>query len=115
MGLLFQHLCSRLSIVTGRNMGLENRLEYPTPLRLFLWLTVELASIAADLGYVMGTATALSILFNLELHWGVLLTGLDTFIALGLQQFGARTHLPEGCCAGGARLWRGHRTDAAPA
>lgn len=59
-------------------------------LRVFLWFTVELASIAADLGYVMGTATALSILFGLQLHWGVLLTGLDTFLALGLQSFGIR-------------------------
>lgn len=46
--------------------------------------------VAADLGYVMGTATALTILFGLQLHWGVLLTGLDTFIALGLQSFGIR-------------------------
>eukprot|EP00241_Pyramimonas_parkeae_P003935 CAMPEP_0114236378 /NCGR_PEP_ID=MMETSP0058-20121206/6810_1 /TAXON_ID=36894 /ORGANISM="Pyramimonas parkeae, CCMP726" /LENGTH=606 /DNA_ID=CAMNT_0001348319 /DNA_START=130 /DNA_END=1950 /DNA_ORIENTATION=- len=90
MGLLFQHLCSRLSVVTGRNMAVENRLEYPKNLRVFLWFTVELASIAADLGYVMGTATALSILFGLQLHWGVLLTGLDTFLALGLQSFGIR-------------------------
>jgi Mn2+/Fe2+ NRAMP family transporter len=33
----------------------------------------------------MGTATALTIMFGLELHWGVLITGLDTFLALGLQ------------------------------
>jgi len=94
MGLLFQHLCSRLSVVTGRNMALENRLEYPANLRLLIWVSVELASIAADLGYVMGTATALSILFGLQLHWGVLLTGLDTFIALGLQSFGIRKVTP---------------------
>ncbi|KAK3248555.1 hypothetical protein CYMTET_41983 [Cymbomonas tetramitiformis] len=90
MGLMFQHLCSRLSIVTGRNMAVENRLEYPRNLRLFLWFTVELASIAADLGYVMGTATALTILTGMSLHWGVLLTGLDTFVALGVQAFGIR-------------------------
>mmetsp|Transcript_20841 Transcript_20841/g.45666 ORF Transcript_20841/g.45666 Transcript_20841/m.45666 type:complete len:604 (-) Transcript_20841:202-2013(-) len=90
MGLLFQHLCSRLSIVTGRNLAIENRLEYPRNLRMFLWTTVEIASIAADLGYVMGTATAISILTGMELHWGVLLTGADTFVALGLQTFGIR-------------------------
>eukprot|EP00239_Pterosperma_sp_CCMP1384_P007856 CAMPEP_0197854932 /NCGR_PEP_ID=MMETSP1438-20131217/25597_1 /TAXON_ID=1461541 /ORGANISM="Pterosperma sp., Strain CCMP1384" /LENGTH=580 /DNA_ID=CAMNT_0043469851 /DNA_START=191 /DNA_END=1933 /DNA_ORIENTATION=+ len=90
MGLLFQHLCSRLTVVTGRNMAIENRLEYPKYMRIFLWFTVELASIAADLGYVMGTATALSILAKIPLHWGVLLTGLDTFVALGLQSFGIR-------------------------
>mmetsp|Transcript_36397 Transcript_36397/g.50574 ORF Transcript_36397/g.50574 Transcript_36397/m.50574 type:complete len:470 (-) Transcript_36397:537-1946(-) len=90
MGLMFQHLCSRLSVVTGRNMAVENRLEYPRNLRIFLWATVELASIAADLGYVMGTATALSILTGMDLHWGVLLTGVDTFLALGLQSLGIR-------------------------
>jgi hypothetical protein len=46
MGLLFQHLCSRLSVVTGRNMALENRLEYPKNLRILIWVSVELASIA---------------------------------------------------------------------
>jgi len=90
MGLMFQHLCSRLSVVTSRNLAEECRLEYPQGVRIFLWLTVELASIAADVGYVMGTATALSILFGIELHWGVLITGLDTFVALGLQFWGIR-------------------------
>lgn len=41
--------------------------------------------------YVMGTATALTILFGLKLHWGVLITGLDTFLALGLQHIGIRS------------------------
>jgi Mn2+/Fe2+ NRAMP family transporter len=125
----------RLAIVTGRNLAVECRLEYPRGMRVFLWLTVELASIAADLGYVMGTATALTILTGIDLHWaglgallpvltrglkgawlqplkpipretgfkpllshasshryhwGVLLTGFDTFLALGLQSFGIR-------------------------
>eukprot|EP00899_Mesostigma_viride_P018484 jgi/Mesvir1/26637/Mv20045-RA.1 len=90
MGLLFQHMVSRLSIVTGRNLALECRLEYPSFVRIVLWLCVELASIAADVGYVMGTATAIHILTGLSLHWGVLLTGLDTLLALGMQQFGIR-------------------------
>ena len=90
MGLMFQHLSSRLAIVTGRNLAVECRLEYPRGMRIFLWASVELASIAADLGYVMGTATALNILAGIDLHWGVLLTGLDTFLALGLQSFGIR-------------------------
>eukprot|EP00958_Prasinococcus_capsulatus_P012853 scaffold1299_cov331-Prasinococcus_capsulatus_cf.AAC.4 len=53
MGLLFQHLCSRLALVSGRNLAEENSAEYSQrSVRVFLWLTVELASIAADLGYV---------------------------------------------------------------
>ena len=91
MGLLFQHVCTRLSITTGRNLAEENRLEYPWNVRMFLWLSVELASIAADIGYVMGTAIALEILTGMQLHYGVLITGLDTFLALGLQYFGIRT------------------------
>ena len=91
MGLLFQHVCTRLSITTGRNLAEENRLEYPYKVRLFLWFSVELASIAADVGYVMGTAIALQILTGMQLHYGVLITGLDTFLALGLQYFGIRT------------------------
>ncbi len=91
IGLLFQHVCTRLSITTGRNLAEENRLEYPWRVRTFLWLSVELASIAADVGYVMGTAIALQILTGMQLHYGVLITGLDTFLALGLQHFGIRT------------------------
>jgi len=91
MGLLFQHVCTRLSITTGRNLAEENRLEYPWKVRVFLWFSVELASIAADVGYVMGTAIALEILTGIPLHYGVLITGLDTFLALGLQYFGIRT------------------------
>ncbi|QDZ23170.1 natural resistance-associated macrophage protein [Chloropicon primus] len=91
IGLLFQHVCTRLSITTGRNLAEENRLEYPWKVRIFLWFSVELASIAADVGYVMGTAIALEILTGMPLHYGVLITGLDTFLALGLQYFGIRT------------------------
>ena len=90
-GCVFQHLSSRLTIVTGRDLATECRLEYPAAsTRVFLCLTVELASIAADLGYVTGTATALNILTGVDLTWGVLLTGFDTCLALGLQSFGIR-------------------------
>ena len=52
MCLLFQLLCSRLALVSGRNLAEENSVEYADrATRVFLWLTVELASIAADLGY----------------------------------------------------------------
>ena len=40
MGLMFQHLCSRLAIVTGRNLAVECRLEYPRAMRIFLWLSL---------------------------------------------------------------------------
>jgi len=40
MGLMFQHLSSRLAIVTGRNLAVECRLEYPRGMRIFLWASV---------------------------------------------------------------------------
>ncbi|XP_058189705.1 metal transporter Nramp7.1-like isoform X2 [Rhododendron vialii] len=49
-------------------------------------------SLAANLGVttVIGTASALHILFHIPLWVGVLLTGLSTLLLLGLQRYGVR-------------------------
>lgn len=89
-GFILQALVARLTIVTGRSFAEECALEMAHPTRLLVWLTVEVASIAADVGYVIGTATAISILAPISLKTGVIITALDTFLALGLQSFGVR-------------------------
>lgn len=92
LGFAFQALVAKLTIVTGRSFAEECALEMQgAPLtKLLTWLSVELASVAADVGYVIGTATALSILFPISLKTGVVVTALDTFVALGLQSCGVR-------------------------
>lgn len=57
---------------------------------MWLWFWGEIASVASDLSYVMGTAIGLNILFGWDLTIGVAVSILDTFIFLGLQNLGHR-------------------------
>jgi len=87
LGYVFQILTVKQTLATGRTISEEMGLEYPR-LKVFLWLTGETASIASDLGYVMGTATAFLILFDLNLLWGVTISIFDTFLFMAIQSMG---------------------------
>jgi manganese transport protein len=90
MAMLLQTLSVRLGIATGRDLARASRDAYPQPVAVALWLLAEIGIIACDLAEVLGTAIALELLFGLPLLWGVLVTGFDTLIVLGLQRFGFR-------------------------
>ena len=51
---------------------------------------MELAIIGCDIQEVLGSATAINILFGLELWVGVLITILDSFLFLLIHYFGVR-------------------------
>jgi NRAMP (natural resistance-associated macrophage protein)-like metal ion transporter len=55
----------------------------------FLWLVAEVAIAATDLAEIIGSATALNLLFNIPLWAGVLITALDVLlvIAFGIKNF----------------------------
>lgn len=89
LGYIFQVLTVKQTLATGRTLSEECGAEY-RQLRVFLWLCGETASIASDLGYVMGTALAFQILFNLPLIYGVLISVFDTFIFMAIQAMGHR-------------------------
>jgi manganese transport protein len=55
-----------------------------------LWLLAELAIIATDVAEVLGTALAFNLLLGVPIWIGVLLTGLDTLVVLGLRGQGFR-------------------------
>ena len=55
-----------------------------------LWLLAEIAICATDLAEVIGTAIGLNLLFGIPLELGVLITALDVFIVLWLQNLGFR-------------------------
>jgi manganese transport protein len=55
-----------------------------------LWAFAELAICATDLAEVIGTAIGLNLLFGLPLEIGVVLTALDVFLILWLQNLGFR-------------------------
>ncbi len=90
MAIILQSLCARLGIATGRDLAQACRDAYPRPVVWALWLFAELAIIATDLAEVIGTAIGLNLLFGLPLEIGVVITALDVFIILWLQNLGFR-------------------------
>jgi manganese transport protein len=88
--MLLQGLAMRLGLVTGFDLGRMARERYRTGPRLVLWLLAELAIIATDVAEVLGSALAFNLLLGVPLWLGVVLTGLDTVIVLGLKGQGFR-------------------------
>lgn len=90
MAMLLQVLCARLGIVVGRDLAQLCRERFPKPVAYVLWVLAEVAIIATDLAELIGTAIALQLLFGIPLLIGVLLTALDAFLILWLQNKGVR-------------------------
>jgi len=90
MAMLLQTLCARLGLVTGKDLAQACRDYYKRPAAIALWLLCEVAIIACDLAEVIGSAVALNLLFHIPLLAGVLITGLDVLVLLGLMRFGFR-------------------------
>jgi manganese transport protein len=90
MAILLQALCARLGIGAGRDLAQACRDAFPRALSWPLWLLSEIAICATDLAEVIGTAIGLNLLFGIPLEIGVLITALDVFIILWLQNLGFR-------------------------
>jgi manganese transport protein len=88
--ILLQWLAMRLGLVTGFDLGRMARERYSPAACRALWLLAELAIIATDIAEVLGSALAFNLLLGVPLWLGVLLTGLDTIIVLGLKGQGFR-------------------------
>lgn len=90
MAMLLQSLAGKLGIVTGRDLAQACRDHYSKPVAMGLWVLCELAIAACDLAEVLGTAIALNLLFGIPIIYGVIITVLDVFIVLLLQNKGFR-------------------------
>ena len=90
MAIILQALCARLAIGSGRDLAQACRDAYPRAVSWPLWLLAELAICATDLAEVIGTAIALNLLFGMPLEIGVVVTALDVFVILWLQNKGFR-------------------------
>ncbi|KAD0767442.1 hypothetical protein E3N88_43738 [Mikania micrantha] len=92
VGLLVQLLSARLGVATGRHLAELCREEYPIWAAKLLWVMAELALIGADIQEVIGSAIALKILTKgfLPLWAGVLITAIDCFIFLLLENYNVR-------------------------
>jgi manganese transport protein len=90
MAILLQALCARLGIASGRDLAQACRDAFPRWVSWPLWLVAEIAICSTDLAEVIGTAIGLNLLFGIPLEIGVLITALDVFLILWLQNLGFR-------------------------
>jgi manganese transport protein len=90
MAILLQALCARLGIGAGRDLAQACRDAFPRAVSWPLWVLAEIAICATDLAEVIGTAIGLNLLFGVPLEIGVLITALDVFVILWLQNLGFR-------------------------
>ncbi len=90
MAIVLQALAVRLGIATRRDLAQACRDAYSRPVSFVLWVLAEGAIVATDLAEVIGTAIGLNLLFGLPIEIGVLITALDVFLVLYLQNKGFR-------------------------
>jgi len=90
MAVLLQALCARLGIGAGRDLAQACRDAFPRWASWPLWIITEIAICATDLAEVIGTAIGLNLLFGVPLEIGVLITALDVFLILWMQNLGFR-------------------------
>src|SRR5207344_2594201 len=90
MAILLQALCARLGIASGRDLAQACRDAFPRAVSWPLWVMAEIAICATDLAEVIGTAIGLNLIFHIPLEIGVVLTALDVFLVLWMQNLGFR-------------------------
>lgn len=89
-GLIFQVLAIRVGVVTSRHLAQSINEHYPRWASRIIWFSTELAIIGADIQEIIGTAIALKIFFGWPLWVGTIVTVVDTFTFMLLQQYGVR-------------------------
>jgi manganese transport protein len=90
MAIILQSLCARLAIGTGKDLAQACRDAFPRWIAWPLWALAEIAIVATDLAEVIGTAIGLNLIFGIPLELGILITTLDVFLILFLQNKGFR-------------------------
>ena len=90
MALLVQALSAKLGIATGTNLAEHCRNEFPRPLVWIMWFSMEIVAMATDLAEFLGAAIGFNLLFGVPLWVAAILTGIVTFLILGLEAHGFR-------------------------
>ena len=90
IAMLFQALSAKLGIVTGRNLAEMCRLQFPRPVVWAMWAVSEIAAMATDLAEFLGGAIGLSLLFQMPLLVGMVITGIVTYGILMFEGYGFR-------------------------
>ncbi|HUN98679.1 MAG TPA: Nramp family divalent metal transporter [Bradyrhizobium sp.] len=90
IAMLFQALSAKLGIVTGRNLAEMCRDQFPRPVVWAMWIVSEIAAMATDLAEFLGGAIGLSLLFQMPLLAGMIVTAIVTYGVLMFEGFGFR-------------------------
>jgi manganese transport protein len=98
IAMLFQALSAKLGIVTGRNLAEMCREHCPRPVVWAMWVVSEIAAMATDLAEFLGGAIGLSLLFQISLLAGMVLTAIVTY---GVLMFEGRGFRPMELIIGG--------------
>ena len=90
IAMLFQALSAKLGIVTGRNLAEMCREQFPQPVVWAMWGISEVAAMATDLAEFLGGAIGLSLLFQMPLLAGMVVTAVVTYGILMFESSGFR-------------------------
>jgi manganese transport protein len=90
IAMLFQALSAKLGIVTGRNLAELCRDEFPKPVVWAMWVISEIAAMATDLAEFLGGAIGLSLLFQIPLLAGMVITAVIVYGILMFERYGFR-------------------------
>jgi manganese transport protein len=90
MAVLLQTLSAKLGIATGLNLPEVCCKHLPRGVNLLLWVVAEVAAMATDLAEFIGAALGFYLLLHIPLIWAGLLTGVVTFLLLGMRRYGFR-------------------------
>src|SRR6266516_3079100 len=90
MAMLIQTLSAKLGIATGRNLPEVCRERFSRRTSIGLWIQAELIAMATDLAEFLGAALGIKLLLHIPLFPAAVITGVITFLILGLQRYGFR-------------------------
>ena len=90
MAMVVQYLSAKLGIVTGRALPELVRDRLPRPASWGMWIQGEVVAMATDVAEFIGAALGLNLLFGMPMLPAGLITGLITFVVLGLRARGRR-------------------------
>src|SRR5437588_8652336 len=90
MAMLIQTLSAKLGIATGRNLPEVCRERFAPRTAIGLWIQAEVIAMATDLAEFLGAAIGIHLLLGVPLLPAAIVTGVITFLILGLQRRGFR-------------------------
>jgi manganese transport protein len=90
MAILVQSLSAKLGMSSGKNLAEVCRERFPKWFTIFLWVLMEIVAMATDLAEFLGAAIGFNLLFGVPLWIAGIMTGITTFIILGLERKGFR-------------------------